>query len=145
MQELRFDPEHDPLVGVPVRMDDGLVQLQRADQQQIPRLQLVGLALHQIIHTSPQKEIHLVKIMVVQCHRPQVPVLIIEDFIAVTLHFLPGVEMLESIWHGNHLPCYYTARFTILTAIFAILVVIIKVYSKQKKNRRKEDVSWNAF
>lgn len=126
MKKFRIDPQYDSLVGVPIRVDDGLVQLQRADQQKIPRLQPVGLALHQIVHTAAQKKVDLIKIMVVQRHRPQVTVLIMKDLVAVALHFLTGVEMLKFVWHGSALlPLYYTTRFTMPTAIFAILVVII--------------------
>ena len=93
-------PEHDALVGPRPRLHRDLMQLQRADQQQVPRLELVDLALDAPLGPAAQKEVDLVEIVVVQPHRLQLPVAVVEHLKVPPAHLLAGVKGLEVRLHG---------------------------------------------
>ena len=66
--KIPVQPQHNALITDAPLREAGLVQLIGVDQQNIAGLQMIVAALYNIVHTAVQKQIDLVKIMVVQHH-----------------------------------------------------------------------------
>ena len=101
-QILRVDPEDDALIGL-LRRHGGPVQLHGADEHQVPGIEGVVDALHQVVHPAAEEEIDLIKVVVMQRHLLHFGVPKVEDFKISPRHDLPGIETLRPAPHPPHL------------------------------------------
>ena len=71
-----------------VLRDAGLVQLHGADEQDVAGQQAVDAALDAVFHTAVQKQVDLVKIMMVQRDLAQLGIAVAEDLVSRAQHVL---------------------------------------------------------
>lgn len=87
--------------------DAGLVQLQRADEQDVPRQKMVVPALDGIIDVPVLKQVYFIEIMMMQRHVIQIGIPVTVDLVVIGEHLLAHGEFLDLI--SQHSPCLSSA------------------------------------
>ena len=92
-------PQHNALVRFIIAVNPRLVQLQRADQHQIPRAHVEDAVFDRIRYTAAQKHVDFIKIVVVQLHFIHVAVAV--NFKIPADHGLPPCKGLKAVFCHN--------------------------------------------
>ena len=95
-----IDPKHEALIGA-AGFHQRSVELHGIDQQQVAGPQTVDLSLHPVLHLTAQKEIDLIKFMVMDLHGPRLGIHIMENLKFRPLHILPRIKALYSVPHSH--------------------------------------------